>query len=252
MFLLTLTLTLYLIFLIISVSLSSSFYLWWALFFIIILSFGIAKVIGKNKALIFLPVLLITASFILSPFFSYDISFFGFLALISATFAMMLFLRQEIKNNENPEDRRSHPRLRESFAFNKSLAAVVMGVCFLAVFAIQENTELPFWIGLLGFFIIAYLISWEVFKFNFKSSRDVKFIAFISGFIAMEFAWALSFWPLGYFSNAMILLALNYAFISVIDAALQEKISSRKIAIDIGIALAAILIIAGTSRWLPL
>ena len=243
---------LYFIFLVIAVSLSSAFYFWWILFFIGVLSFAVVRIIGRTKALVLLPILLMASSFILSPFFVSKIWFFAFAVLSVATFSFMLFLRQEIKNQNNQEDRRSHPRLRENFAFNKSIALIVMAVCFFGLFAIQENTGISFWAVLIGFFAVSTSIFWEILRFNFKNSAEAIFMPLVIGFIVMEFAWALSLWPIGFFSNAIVLFALSYAFLDIVENVLTEKISFAKVVIDVGIALAAILIVAGTSRWMPL
>lgn len=247
-----LTVLLYFAFLILSASLPPVFYFWRILFFVGILSIGIVKVVGKSKSLLLLPILLIAASFVVNLFFASKVWFYSFSILSAATLVLILFLRQEIKNKENPEDRRKHPRLRNSLAFNKSIAIAVMAVCFIGFFAIQENTEISFWIVLAGFFAISVSAFWEVIRFNVKNSREAALISSVGGFVIMEFAWALSFWPLGFFSNAVILLSLSYVFLDIVDIALVRKVPASRIAADAGLALLAILIVAGTSKWLPL
>lgn len=215
-------------------------------------SIGAVKIIGRTKSLAILPILLIVSSFILNPFFASKIWFYNFAILSAATFALILFIRQEIKSKENPEDRRRHPILRKNLAFNKSAAIAVMMVSFLAFFALQENTGIPSWVILIGFFTVSSSIFWEALRFNFKNNSELALISLIGGLALMEFAWALFFWPLGFYSNAVILLALSYAFLDIIDIALIKKVPTPRIAADIGLALLAILIVAGTSKWLPL
>lgn len=247
-----LTTLLYFIFLILSVSLSASFYFWWMLCFLGMLLFGIIKVVGQRKSLLLLPIVLIAASFFANPFFASKTGIYSFSILSSALLATMLFVRQEIKSKENPDDRRSHPRMRNALSLNKTISISVMMICFLGLFALQENTAIDLWIILAGFFVMPASLFWEIIRLNFKNNREAALISITGGFVSMEFAWALLFWPIGFFSNAVILFAICYAFVDIIDFVLLQKISVSRIAADAVLAIAAILIVAGTSKWLPL
>lgn len=245
-----LTTILYLIFLIISLSISSSLYIWWTAFFIVVLILLASRVVGKNKYFLVLPVVLIAAPFALIPFLAPQFWTYFFIFLSTGALFLTLYLRGEILSKDGGGDRRRYPRFRKYFEFNKAANISVLAFCYMAFFAMAES--LPFWAVLTGFFLSSLLIFWETLRFSISEKTKALVICLSLAMAAAEFAWALSFWPLGFFSHAVILLAIMYSFIDIVDNIAAKKISTSKIIFDLGISLTSIVLVMGTSKWLPL
>lgn len=237
----------------------------------------IAMTVGKSLFFVSLPAILAISSFLLLPFLSPDSWVYGFIVLDVSIFTLSLYLRKNILDKENPQDRRSHPIFRKKAALDKTLAITVLIISYTGLFAIvlfpmEENEYVSFWMILLGFFAASSIIFWEILKLSEKRSErtliaasakkiekipaemdKIIILASLSlGLIALEAAWALSFWPLGFFSSGIALVGIMFAFLDIFEQILFRNISFLRIIYDIGIAISAILMVAMTTKWIPI
>ncbi|MFH1175298.1 MAG: hypothetical protein V1698_01075 [bacterium] len=244
-------------FLIAILNVATTFWMY-AIFFIIFL-FMLVKTCGKSMFFLTAPLILAVSSIFLLPFLANSYWQYGFIAFVCLAFGLLLYLRRQTRSGlsgggEN-EDRRKRVALRENLALNKSAVLMSLVISFMALFAILENVSLSFWVVLAGFFIVSMFSAREILKLEEKWKDDQKhwkslLYSLIISFVIFEFAWALSFWPLGFLSLAIILASFFFAFVDSAGQLLSEnKNAVLAVLYNAGLALLVIAIISITTKW---
>lgn len=253
--LIALTIIAYIVFLVLLISEFFS-YLWAAAVFSLILIFLVTKIVGKSLFFAALPSLFVVSSFLLLPFLAPKSWACGFIFFCAAGLGLLLFLRQIIVNRESPKDRRKHPIFRKKIILSKTAAVLAMYIGFAGLFAILENIEVQFWAVLLAFFIIGSTVSSEFLSLGafIREKRqnlgwNILIFSLCLGMVALQLAWAIAFWPLGFFSLSIILLSVFFAVLDIAEQIIAGEFSPARALYNSGAALIAILLAVCTSKW---
>jgi len=209
---------------------------------------GCAKIIGKPKSLVALPLLLSAASFAIIPFFVSWTGVMLFSVSSSLVFYSMILLRQ--KRESKKQDRRQHKLLRSKISLNKPLAVTVLFFCFMSFFLALRNSNISFIVALIGFFVVSFFVFREILEFTTKHSQYVLAISLVLGLIFLEIAWVLSFWPLESFSLSVILLSIAVALLNMIENAINKTMTRVSVLENIGLIIITTLAVSLTTNWM--
>jgi len=182
------------------------------------------------------------------PFFVSWIGVLLFSIFSSGIFYSLLFFRQKIESKK--QDRRQHEFLRNKISFNKPLIIAVLPFCFLAIFLVLKNSNISFVVALSSFFIVSFISCKEILEFNTKHSQYAIITALVLGFVLLEVAWALAFWPLESFSLVVMLLSVAIALLNIAENAINKTTTRMSLVENIGIVFVVILAVSLTTNWM--
>lgn len=127
-------------------------------------------------------------------------------------------------------------------------------VFLVLIFEAQLIFNFPLWALLifafsLGMFFSFWLIPHRVMFSNIEA-EDWLYV-FVSALIMAEMVFILSFWPFNCFTTSAILLAVYYALWDFWSYKKKNKLTLGKIGIDLLIVIIAVIVLLGTTKWLP-
>lgn len=230
-------------------------YFWLSVTASVILLVMIIKIVGMRLSFISLPMILAVFSFLLLPFLAPNSWAYGFIAASSLVFASSLFLKKSVLSKENVKDgKKRFNAIKKQLAADKIIVIAVMAIGYTSLFAmmlfpVYENSYIPFWIVLLGIFATSSILFGEILKIL---EGFTSLIPLILGFMILETAWAISFWPLGFFSLAIVLLSISFMLLDISEQILSQNVSSVRMVYDIGVVISAILLVVMTTKWMPI
>lgn len=105
------------------------------------------------------------------------------------------------------------------------------------------------WIMMLAVLIVSMFIVYFYFTYNkIKLSQNFIFYSIFS-LVACEVAWALTFWPTGFISRALVLFILFYVFAGLIKHYFYKSLNRKILSEHLIVAILFLTIVLGTTRW---
>lgn len=120
---------------------------------------------------------------------------------------------------------------------------------YACIFGFYLFLNLPTWALMVQTLLISIFVAYFHFSYNkIKLSQNIVFYS-IFGLITSEVAWALSFWPTGFISRAMVLFILFYVFAGLIKHYFNESLNKKVVREHVILAAVCLLLILGTTKW---
>lgn len=146
-------------------------------------------------------------------------------------------------------------RLR-SYAKDKTARGIISGALFANIFLFYSgfyglyiNFSIPLWFLMLVFLAITFILSYRY--FNLISSEKTKTLIYslILGIAMAEISWVINFWPFGYLTTGVIALIFYYMFWDIAQSYFINKISRKRIVVNLIFFGLIIGLILASSRW---
>lgn len=120
---------------------------------------------------------------------------------------------------------------------------------YACIFGFYLFLGLPTWALMVQTLLISIFVAYFHFSYNkIKLSQNIIFYS-IFGLITSEVAWALSFWPTGFVSRAMVLFILFYVFAGLIKHYFNKSLNKKVVREHVVLAVIFLLLVLGTTKW---
>lgn len=120
---------------------------------------------------------------------------------------------------------------------------------YACIFGFYLFLNLPTWALIVQTLLVSVFVAYFHFSYNkIKLNQNIVFYS-IFGLITAEVAWALSFWPTGFISRAMVLFMLFYVFAGLIKHYFNESLDKKVVREHVILAAVCLLLILGTTKW---
>jgi hypothetical protein len=131
----------------------------------------------------------------------------------------------------------------------------LMAVAFLffsATYGIYLNFDVSSWELMVFYFLSMTLLSYQYFLFMGELNKKTAFIySLILGFVTLEMAWVVNFWPFGYLTTGVVLLMFYYIIWDIAQNHFLNTASIKKVIINLFFFLVASGTVLYSSVWLP-
>ena len=100
-----------------------------------------------------------------------------------------------------------------------------------------------------AFLVITFILSYHYLGILSSDKSKVLTYSLILGLAMAEISWIINFWPFGYLTTGAIALIFYYMFWDLAQSYFTEKLSKRKIVINLIFFSLLIGLILLSSRW---
>ena len=132
-----------------------------------------------------------------------------------------------------------------------SLMAVAF-LFFAATYGIYLNFNVSYWGLMFFYFFNMTLLSYQYFDIVIEDNNRLALVySLILGFVTLEMAWVVNFWPFGYLTTGVVLLMFYYVIWDIAQNYFSNIISIKKVVINLILFLIASGAVLYSSIWLP-
>lgn len=144
------------------------------------------------------------------------------------------------------------PKDQTAKAMLAAATASTMFFFYAASYGIYLNFAIPLWQLMTFYLLVTFSSSYQYFKAIDAESKKSSFnYSFLLGFVMMEIAWMINFWPFGYLTTGVILLIFYYILWDLTQSYFLDLLSKRRVLVNIiffGFLIGSVL---SSSRWFP-
>lgn len=189
------------------------------------------------------------------------IVFSSFVFMLSLVAVNRFFIQQEnLKDREKREERKLKI-LDSGFNLNQSIILISIFLFSSGIYALYINLDFSLWVLFLAIFIAVFFATFYLTRTNFLKSLDLElhldsaknktflFYSMLSGFLAMELIWTMSFLPINHITVGAVTVSLYFSFWSILKSYLRNELRKKVIVSNLLFFLIATSIIIFTSRW---
>ena len=167
-----------------------------------------------------------------------------FAVIGSLSYAVLIFYIGNLSEKEIAIDKKNK---------NYSLGELsILAYAFLSygcIFGFYLFLNLQPWLLMLQTLIVSVFIAYFYFSYNnIKLSQNLIYYS-VFGLVACEVAWALTFWPTGFISRALVLFILFYVFAGLIKHYFYKSLNRKILSEHLIVAILFLVIILGTTKW---
>ena len=214
--------------------------IWYAGFFLLVLSVLGAKKLGGKYVFSLVPIIFSISSMILVYLIdAYPIK--QTFIIISSVIYYFVFLGIcRLKNYEK----------------DQTAKGIISGGIFATAFffyagfyGLYLNFAIPLWFLMLVFLAITFILSYHYLGILSTDKSKVLTYGLILGLAMAEISWVINFWPFGYLTTGVIALIFYYMFWDLAQSFFTEKLSKKKIVVNLIFFSLLIGLILFSSRW---
>lgn len=134
------------------------------------------------------------------------------------------------------------------------IAMSLMAVAFLfftATYGVYLNFDVSAWTLMVFYFVNIGLMSYQYFLLIGENRKKIAALySLILGFVSLEMAWIVNFWPFGYLTTGVILLMFYYIIWDIAQNYFLNILSIRKVVINLIFFLLTSAVVLHSSPWL--
>lgn len=134
------------------------------------------------------------------------------------------------------------------------IAMSLMAVAFLfftATYGVYLNFDVSAWTLMVFYFVNIGLMSYQYFLLIGENRKKIAALySLILGFVSLEMAWIVNFWPFGYLTTGVILLMFYYIIWDIAQNYFLNILSIRKVVINLIFFLLTSAVVLYSSPWL--
>jgi len=212
----------------------------YAIIFLILFSIWSAKKIGRSYSFVIVPVIFSISSFILFYLIHSRPDQQAFI-VISSIFYYFIFLGiYRLKNYENDQTAKG--------IISGGLFATIF-FFFSGFYGLYLNFSIPLWFLMFVFLAVTFVLSYYYLRILSTDKNKVLTYSLILGLAMAEISWVINFWPFGYLTTGVIALIFYYMFWDLAQSYFTEKLSKKKIVVNLIFFSLLIGLILLSSRW---
>jgi hypothetical protein len=154
------------------------------------------------------------------------------------------------------------PKVLDSgFNLNQTITLISFFLLSSGVYGIHIDLDFSVWVVMILIFLVAFFSTLYLTKINFLKSKalglhldSVKnktflLYSFLSGLVAVELIWAMSFLPINHLTLGGIALSLYYTFWNILKNYLRNELSRKVIVFNLMFFAVTTSVILFTSEW---
>jgi hypothetical protein len=214
--------------------------IWYIGIFLVILSIWVSKKISRKHRFAIIPVYFSLSSIILFYLIDLETDQQVFILLASLVYYFILLGIFRIKNY-------SKDRTARGILAGGMVATIFM--CYAGFYGLYLNFSIPLWLLMLIFLLTTFSLSHHYLSLLSSDKNKVLSYSLILGLSMAEISWVINFWPFGYLTTGVIALIFYYMFWDIADSYFINKLSRKKIVINLIFFSLLIGLILFSSRW---
>jgi hypothetical protein len=206
--------------------------------------------IGKNKietdrfAFIFFPILFLASIIGFFVFIPGEILRHIFAVFGSAFFAFLNFYIGNLAAKKITLDSKN-----KYYSLGEISILICAFLSYTCIFGLFLFLNLPTWALMSQVLIFSLFISYFYFCYNkIKFNKSLIFYLVFS-LVSSELAWAISFWPTGFISRAVVLFMLFYVFSGLVKHYFQKSLNKKILREYLVVGILILFLTLGTTRW---
>lgn len=214
--------------------------IWQTGIFLLFFSIWSARKIGGKYSFSIIPVIFSISSVILLYLIDFPADQQAFIIMASAVFYFILLGIFRLKSYSKDQTARgiASGGLLATFFFS-----------YTGFYGLYINFSIPLWFLMIVFLAITFVLSYHYLGAISSDKNKVLSFSVILGFAMAEISWVINFWPFGYLTTGVIALIFYYMFWDIAQSYFTQKLSKKKIAINLIFFSLLIGLIILTSRW---
>jgi hypothetical protein len=122
---------------------------------------------------------------------------------------------------------------------------------YAAAYGIYLNYDIPLWVLIITLMLATVLISFQYFWLINENKKNVLNYSLVLGLVMAEIVWVLNFWPFGYLTTGVITLIFYYVFWDLATSHFLDKLSKRRVVMNIIFFGVMVALVLSSTRWLP-
>jgi hypothetical protein len=214
--------------------------IWYAGFFLLVLSALGAKKLGGKYILSIVPAVFSISSIILFYLIdTYPIKQV-FIVISSIVYYFVFLGIYRLKNYEKDQTARG--------IISGGLAATIF-FFYSGFYGLYLNFAIPLWFLMFVFLAITFILSYHYLRILSSDKSKALTCSLILGLAMAEISWVINFWPFGYLTTGVIALIFYYMFWDLAQSYFTKKLSKRKIVVNLIFFSLLIGLILFSSRW---
>lgn len=188
----------------------------------------------------FLPVIYILSSTVFLVFVPADYSLqHAYIGICAFIFLFVISLTNKlIKDCDN----------RHSYQSCDFLITISAFLLYSSVFGLYLFLRWPSWAFMLLLALATFILTYEFFWYNKLFNKHIIY-SLILTLIISEFSWALTLWPTGFISRAIVVFAVFYAFTILSKHHFKHTINNKNIISIIIISVIIVALALVTTKW---
>ncbi len=137
---------------------------------------------------------------------------------------------------------------RKSLAANDFLIIISAFLLYSSILGLSLFLIWPIWLIMLLLIIATFILTYEFFWYNQLFEKHIIYTLILT-LIISELGWALSLWPTGFISRAIIIFVIFYIFTNLSKHHFNKTLNNKIIRNSIIISLIVVLLVLLTSKW---
>ena len=214
---------------------------WYAGIFMLLFSLFAAKRIGGKYIFSIIPLVFTVSSIMLFYLVHANIDRQAFIIISSIIYYFILLGICRLKSYEKDQTARG----------------IISGGLFATAFffysgfyGLYLNFNIPLWSLMFVFLVITFILSYHYLRWTSSDKGKALTYSLILGLAMAEISWVINFWPFGYLTTGVIALIFYYVFWDLAQSYFTERLSKKKIVINLIFFSLLIGLILWSSRWL--
>lgn len=213
---------------------------WYAGAFLLFLSFWGAKWISGKYVFSIFPTTFSVSSILLFYLIDLGPSRQIFIAMSSAIYYFIFLGICRLKNYKEDQTAKG--------IVSGGLLATIF-FFYSGFYGFYINFSIPLWLLMLVFLAITFVLSYHYLRMLSSEKKKALSYSLILGLAMAEISWVINFWPFGYLTTGVITLIFYYMFWDLAQSYFTEKLSKRKIVVNLAFFSLLIGLILISSRW---
>lgn len=162
-----------------------------------------------------------------------------YIALCAVIFFLIInFLSKIIKNPDNRKKLKSSDFIITISAF----------LLYSSVFGLYLFLKWPIWLLMLLLILITFVLTYEFFWYNQLFKKHIIY-SLILTLVISEIAWALTLWPTGYISRAIVIFTIFYVFTNLSKHNFNKTLNKKVVRNILFIGAIVLLLGLLTTKW---
>jgi hypothetical protein len=125
-------------------------------------------------------------------------------------------------------------------------------MCSVMLWSLSFFFMIPWWVILIASFALFFLIFWQAFYKMGQHSGRLILGTLACSLMMAEIFWALLFWPVYFFTSAIVSFAAFYLAYILSGLYFEGRITARKVYFQAGLVLLILLLSLASAAWQPL
>jgi len=137
----------------------------------------------------------------------------------------------------------------DGFRLNDVFLLICAFLIFSSFFGFYIFLDADSWILTIFLPVAVMILAYQYFWHEGFSHQPIGIYTAVIGLVFAEISWALTFWPTGFISRAVVLFIFFYCFLGLVKLYVSQRLVLRTARKYLVVSLAVLALVLGTTKW---